>query len=139
MGVIAFHQGCCFMVATALKAVLGGSLWALAERENAKDVDSSQTTDEFDWPLQHYLLWKDGFLLDSTGIYPERTALNALRRSTFGYGENRTLRLAPVKSKWPDNGLWEGDHWWAEDKDWIYDKLVADAKQIWDTCLKTND
>jgi hypothetical protein len=122
--VVAFEKGCCFMVAKALQSVLGGELWAVAEWDKI----------EKDWPLHHYLLGLEGFLLDNTGLYPLKSFLGTYCQRFAG--KKRKFHLAPVKGKWPNGPLWEGDHCWEQ---WAYDKLVADARRIWDTCLNTHD
>jgi hypothetical protein len=106
----AFHHGGCKLTAYALKAAIGGTVHAIAEHDPEQD----------DWPLHHYILKHGTLYIDSTGTKTERQALAAIKTTN-------TLRIAPVRSKWPDNGLWTGDHTTSKA---ATKRITADAKAI---------
>lgn len=103
-----YHQGACKMVANALKAVLGGTIYAVAEFEK-----NNEQPHYSDWPVHHYILRVGDLFIDNTGVYSESEVIPAV-----GITRDAQLRLAPVRGgKWSHAGLWEGEH--------LYDRRIA--------------
>jgi len=113
-----FSAGGCYLVMKALRKVFGGEEWAVAEY----DKDSN------DWPLDHYVLKIGDLFLDSDGLHTEE---ELLANVFSGYHKKRLkdlqTRLAPIRSKWSGEGLWQGDHLY--DKE-TADRIVNDAKKF---------
>jgi hypothetical protein len=116
--IASFSDGGCYLVMKSLRKVFGGEEWAVAEY----DKDSN------DWPLDHYVLKIGELFLDSNGLQTEEELLDNV---FTGYSKKRlkgiTPRLAPVKSEWPGEGLWQGEHLYCKK---TAGRIVTDAKKL---------